>query len=124
MQLLKLTKNKIIDVSRFVALLPSNDDTNNYLLILEGSEEAIPIQDEDLDILTKYLENKQTTLTASKTEYTLKDLEKPHAVEALQRRIARRESMSDAESAQAAEAWERFKQNIDADRPEGQKLYS
>lgn len=124
MQLLKLTKNKIIDVSRFVALLPSNDDTNNYLLILEGSEEAIPIQDEDLDILTRYLENKQTTFTASKTEYTLKDLEKPHAVEVLKRRIARYESMSDAESAQAAEAWERFKQNIDADRPEGQKLYS
>lgn len=32
--------------------------------------------------------------------------------------------MSDAESAQRAEAWERFKQNIDAYRPEGQKLYS
>ena len=124
MQLLRLTKNKIIDVSRFVALLPSNDNTNNYLLILDGSEEAITIQGEDLDILTKYLENEQTRLATPKTEYSLADLAKPRAVEVLEKRIARHESMSDEESAQRAEAWERFKQNIDAYRPEGQKLYS
>jgi hypothetical protein len=123
MQLIKLTKNKIVDISRFVALLP-NDNDNNYSLILEGSEGTIPINNEDLDILTKHLEDEQTRFTTSKTEYTLADLAKPQAVEALEKRIARRESMSDAEVAQQAEAWERFKQNIDADRPEGQKLYS
>jgi hypothetical protein len=32
--------------------------------------------------------------------------------------------MSDEESAIRAAAWERFKQSIDADRPDGSKLYS
>ena len=123
MQLIRLTKNKIIDISRFVALLPS-DNHSNYSLILEGSEGAIPIHNEDLDILTKYLEDEPTRFATCKTEYILADLAKPQAVEVLQKRIARHESMSDTESAQRAEAWERFKQNIDADRPEGQKLYS
>lgn len=83
MQLIRLTKNKIIDISRFVALMPS--DQNNYLLVLEGSDEAIPIQNEDLDILTKYLENEKTQFNTSKTEYTLTDLAKPQAVEVLQK---------------------------------------
>ncbi|BAZ11910.1 hypothetical protein NIES4071_37380 [Calothrix sp. NIES-4071] len=123
MQLVKLTKNKIIDISRFVALLP-NDNGNNYSLILEGSEGAIKIDNDDLEILTKYLDDEQRRFTTSKTEYTLADLAKPRAVEVLEKRIARYESMSDEESAQRAEAWERFKQSIDANRPEGQKLYS
>jgi hypothetical protein len=54
----------------------------------------------------------------------LADLAKPKAVEVLQARIARHEAMSDEESAIRAAAWERFKQNIDADRPDGCKLYS
>lgn len=78
MKLIRLTKNKIIDISRFIALLPSDND-NNYSLILEGSEGAIPIDSEDLDILTKYLENEQTRFTTSKTEYSLADLAKPRA---------------------------------------------
>lgn len=123
MQLVRLTKNKIIDISRFIALIPNEID-NNYSLILEGSEGAIPIDNEDLDILTKHLEDYQKRFATPKTGYTLADLVKPHAVEALKKRIARREAMSDEEAAQGAEAWERFKQSIDADRPEGQKLYS
>ncbi|OKH45957.1 hypothetical protein NIES2101_25635 [Calothrix sp. HK-06] len=119
MQLVRLTKNKILDISRFVALIP-NDNDNNYSLILEGSEGTLKIDNDDLDILTKYLDDDQRRLTTSKTQYKLADLAKPHAVEALEKRIARRESMSNAEVAQQAEARERFKQNIDADRPEGQ----
>ena len=123
MQLIRLTKNRIIDISRFVALLPCDND-NNYSLILEGSEKVISIDNNDLDILSKYLEDEKTSFTTAKTEYTLTNLAKPQALEILQARIARHESMSDAEALQKAEAWERFKQNIDAERPDGCKLYS
>ncbi len=110
-------------MSRFVALMPSNND-DNYLLILEGSSEGILIHDNDLNILTKYLGDEKKLFATPKTEYTLANLAKPHAVEILQARIARHESMSDTEAAQKAEVWERFKQNIDAERPDGCKLYS
>jgi hypothetical protein len=123
MHLIRLTGNRIIDISRFVALLPSDND-NNYSLILEGGEKAIPIHDDDLDILTKYLGDEKTLFATVKTEYTLTNLAKPQASEILQKRIARHESMSDNEASQKAEAWERFKYNMDAERPEGYKLYS
>jgi hypothetical protein len=58
------------------------------------------------------------------TQYNLADLAKPQATEILKARIARHEAMSDEESEVKAAAWERFKQNIDADRPNGSKLYS
>jgi hypothetical protein len=122
MHLIRLTGNRIIDISRFVALLPSDD--NNYSLILEGGEKAIPIHDDDLDILTKYLGDEKTLFATVKTEYRLTNLAKPQASEILQKRIARHESMSDNEASQKAEAWERFKYNMDAERPEGYKLYS
>ncbi len=122
MQLIRLTGNRIIDISRFVALLPSDKD-NNYSLILEGGEKAIPIY-HLLNILTKYLGDDKILFTTVKTEYNLTNLVKPQASEILQKRIARRESMSDTEASQKAEAWERFKHNIDAQRPEGYKLYS
>jgi hypothetical protein len=123
MQLIRLTGNRIIDISRFVALLP-NDNDNHYSLILEGGEKAIAVHDDDLDILTKYLGGEKTLFATVKTEYTLTNLAKPQASEILRQRIARHESMSDTEAVQKAEAWERFKHNIDAERPEGYKLYS
>jgi hypothetical protein len=74
-----------------------------------------------LDIITKYFNDPKIE---TKTQSNLSDLSKPQAVEILQARIARHEAMSDEESAVRAAAWERFKQNIDADRPDGSKLYS
>ena len=63
-------------------------------------------------------------LTDIQTKYNLTDLAKPQAVEVLQARIAKYSLMSDAESAAKASAWERFKQDIDAERPDDCKLYS
>jgi hypothetical protein len=123
MNLIRLTGNRIIDMSRFVALIPSNNN-NNYLLILEGSAEGILIQDNELEILTKYLGEETKLFATPQTEDSLEDLAKPQAVEILKARIARHEPMSDTEAAQKTEVWERFKQNIDADRPDGCKLYS
>jgi hypothetical protein len=74
-----------------------------------------------LDIITKYFSDRKIS---SPFQYSLADLAKPRAVEMLQARIARYEAMSDEESLVRAAAWERFKQNIDADRTEGSKLYS
>jgi hypothetical protein len=120
MQLVRLTADKIVDLSRFVAIV-TNEENHSYSLILEGSDRDIPIYQDDLNIITKYLnESKIETSNPS----SLADLAKPQAVAVLQARIARHEAMSDEESAIRAAAWERFKQNIDADRPDGSKLYS
>ena len=70
---------------------------------------------------SKYLDNKNTDI---QTKYNLTHLAKPQAVEVLQARIAKYSLMSDAESAAKASAWERFKQDIDAERPDDCKLYS
>ncbi len=120
MQLVRLTADRIVDLSRFVAIL-TNEETHSYSLILEGSDRDIPIYQDDLKIITRYL-NEPTTSTSNPSSLT--DLAKPQAVAVLQARIARHEAMSDEESAIRAAAWERFKQNIDADRPDGSKLYS
>ena len=119
MQLVRLTADRIVDLSRFVAIVP-NEENHSYSLILEGSDRDIPIYQDDLNIITKYLNNPKI---ATKTQYHLSDLVKPQAVEILQARIARHEAMSDEESAFRAAAWEKFKQNIDADRPDDSKLY-
>ena len=120
MQLLQITADKIIDLSRIVAILPDKDN-NNYSLILEGSDRPISIDRQDVGIINKYLDNKSTNI---QTKYSLPDLAKPKAVEALRARLAKYSAMSDAESAVKAAAWERFKQDIDAERPDDCKLYS
>jgi hypothetical protein len=120
MQLVRLTADRIVDLSRFVAIVP-DEENHSYSLILEGSNRDIPIYQDDLKILTKYLNEPKI---ATQTQYNLADLAKPRAVEVLQARIARHEAMSDEESEVRAAVWERFKQNIDADRPDGSKLYS
>jgi hypothetical protein len=120
MQLVRLTADRIVDLSRFVAIIP-NKENHSYSLILEGSDRDIPIYQDDLNILTKYLNDPRIE---TQTQYNLADLAKPQATEILKARIARQEAMSDEESEVRAAAWERFKQNIDADRPNGSKLYS
>jgi hypothetical protein len=128
MQLVRLTSDRIVDLSRFVAILP-DEENHCYALILEGSDCAnahagdrdIPIYQDDLNIITKYLNEPKI---APQTQYNLADLVKPQAVKILQARIAKHEAMSDEESEGRAAAWEIFKQNIDADRPDVSKLYS
>ncbi len=73
-----------------------------------------------MDIITKYFNDRKIS---TPTQYSLADLAKPQAVKFLQARIARHEAMSDEESLVRAAIWKRFKQNIDADRPDGSKLY-
>ena len=91
MQLVRLTSDRIVDLSRFVAIL-HNEENHCYSLILEGSDRDIPIYQDDLNILNKYL-NEPTI--AAQTQSNLTDLAKPQAVEILQARIARHEAMSD-----------------------------
>jgi hypothetical protein len=47
----------------------------------------------------------------TKTKYNLSDLDKPKAVQVLQARIARHETMNDRETEARFAAWERVKQN-------------
>jgi hypothetical protein len=120
MQLVRLTADRIVDLSRFVAIVP-NEENHSYSLILEGSDRDIPIYQDDLNIITKYLNESKIV---NRIQPSLADLAKPQAVAVLQARIARHEAISNEESEIRAAAWERFKQNIDADRPDDSKLYS
>jgi hypothetical protein len=120
MQLVRLTADRFVDLSRFVAIVP-DEGNNAYSLILEGSIRDIPIDRDDLNIITTYLNDLKIPTSPRST---LTDLAKPQAVAILEARISRHEAMSDEESAMKSAAWERFKQNIDADRPDGTKLYS
>ena len=62
--------------------------------------------------------------SSAEDNYGSIDLKKVHAVELMTARINRHQHITDEEDAQNAEAFERFKQLIDRDRPLGQKLYS
>jgi hypothetical protein len=110
-QLVRLTADRIVDISRFVAIVP-NEENQSYSLILEGSDRDIPIYQDDLNIITKYLNDRKIS---TPNPSSLADLAKPQAVAVIQARIAKHEAMSDEESAIRAAAWEKFKQNIDAD---------
>ena len=70
---IKLPSGKLIDLSRFVALLPGEETTaNHYKLSLFGLDKAIDIDSSDADFITKKLELKSEinnyNLSGEKTE--------------------------------------------------------
>ena len=54
---IELSSGKIVDLSRFVALIPNNEIANNqYLLILEGSSQPINLNSQEVSSIKKYLQ--------------------------------------------------------------------
>jgi Skp family chaperone for outer membrane proteins len=121
----KLPSGKILDISRFVALIPITNVVNaSYNLILEGYSTPINIEANDAHALEQLLEsnqNKQNNDILSYEQEQLKRNQRP--LELLAKRIELHRNMSKEESQQRQELFEEFKQIIDAERLPGQKLY-
>ncbi|MEL7078605.1 MAG: hypothetical protein AAFY50_01415 [Cyanobacteria bacterium J06648_1] len=136
---IELSSGKVIDLNRFVALVPDEKAANQeYHLILEGCEkamqrglggfpherlhqEAIALDSQEATSVKEYLKvkSKQNSNGVWDREEQLR--KNQPAIELLKKRIERikKEPLSPEKEA----AFERFKKNIDAERSQGRKLY-
>ncbi len=124
----ELPSGKILNIARFVALIP-NTDTNNigYDLILEGYFSPISLEASDASALKKVLQlEKDKKIIDTYTDWDKdKQLRKNQkAIALLAQRIERHQNMSEEESKEREELFDKFKQRIDSERLPGQKLYS
>ncbi|WP_414622713.1 hypothetical protein [Calothrix sp. CCY 0018] len=119
---IELPSGKILNVARFIALLPPNDTTDgSYQLLLEGYPNPINLELSDAQTLKKTLELDKETAVWDKN----KQLEKnQRAIEILGKRIQHFQNIPESESIARQEFFESFKKTIDSQRPDGQKLYS
>lgn len=123
----KLPSGKILDISRFIALIPiTNMNNGSYDLILEGYSAPINIEASDAHTLEQLLQSYQNKYEARDTlKYDQEQLKRnQRPLELLAKRIELHRNMSEEESRQRQELFEEFKKIIDAERPPGQKLYS
>ncbi|MBF2064908.1 MAG: hypothetical protein IGS39_10880 [Calothrix sp. C42_A2020_038] len=123
----KLPSGKIIDISRFVALVPlTNINNGSYDLILEGYSTPLNIEANDAQALEQLLESNQNQRKNRDIfKYEQEQLKRnQRPLELLAKRIELHRNMSEEESLQRQELFEEFKQIIDAERLPGQKLYS
>ena len=123
----KLPSEKILDISRFVAIIPIKNVVNaSYDLILEGYSRPINIEANDAQALEELLESNQNKHKDSEIlgyeQEQLKRNQRP--LELLAKRIDLHRNMSKEESREREKLFEEFKQIIDAQRLPGQKLYS
>lgn len=118
----KLPSGKMLDISRFVALVPSEDiSQKKYELILEGYPHAISLEEKDIEVVTKILNQRQNRDISISQQKELPNKDK--ALEVIQNRMNRNKKMSDDESLQREEFFNEFKQIIDRERTSEQKLY-
>jgi|GEM_PF-1352789 len=140
---IELPSGKIIDLNRFVALVPEYKAANNeYNLILEGCTQAIPLNSQEVISVKEHLKmnivddkakpsslSPTTTLLNSKQNNIAWDREEQirknqPAIELLKKRIARNKLMSEEESDQKAEFFTDFQKTVDEQRVSERKLYS
>lgn len=120
---IELSTGKIVDLSRFVALLPNDEAVENrqYSLILEGYSQAINLNSEEASSIKKHLQvdtEKKHNGTWDREEQLR--LNQPK-MKKLKEKIERMKQ--EEPSAEKAEFFESFKRTMDAHRPEGRKLY-
>ena len=122
---IELPSGKIIDLNRFVALVPDEKAANQeYHLILEGCEKAIALDSQEATSVKEHLKvkSKQNSNGAWDREEQLR--KNQPAIELLKKRIARNKLMSDEESKQRAEFLTDFQKTVDEQRVSERKLYS
>ena len=120
-QTIELPTGKIIDLNRFVALIPANKNANEeYLLLLEGYPQPLKIDSKEVTILKQHLQlqSSQNTNGTWDREEQLR-LNQPK-MQKLQEKINRMKQ--EQPSAEKAEFFESFKRTMDAHRS-GRKLY-
>jgi hypothetical protein len=121
--LLDLPSGGTIDLANFVAIVPL-EQSDRHQLLFAGLGQPLTIDRTDAAAIKIFLSARKFESCLTEDNYGSIDLKKVHAVELMTARINRHQNITDEEDAQNAEAFERFKQLIDRDRPLGQKLYS
>jgi hypothetical protein len=125
---IELPSGKILNITRFIALLPvTNSADSSYHLILEGYPQHINLESSDAQTLKKFLSlDKDNTASTDQSGWDQeKQIQKnQRAMELLAKQMKHDDNISDSEAMERQEFFERFKQIVDAERPEGQKLYS
>lgn len=141
---IELPSGKIIDLNRFVALVPDRKAANReYNLILEGCVQAITLNSQEVISIKEHLKispvddrakssslSPTTTLLNSKHDNSIswdreeQILKNQPAIELLKKRIARNKLMSEEESKQKAEFFTDFQKTVDEQRVSERKLYS
>jgi hypothetical protein len=119
---IELPSGKIIDLSRFVALIPDEKATHNeYHLILEGCEKAIALDAEEATLMKKQLNLKSIQNGNGVWDREEQLRKNQPKLKKLREWIDKMKQ--EAPSPEKEAAFEEFKQIIDAERPVGQKLY-
>jgi hypothetical protein len=126
---IELPSGKIININRFIALIPHNNIDSDYQLILEGYPHPINLESSDAQNLKIILQSKLDQNTKTNTHQSIwnqqEQIQKNQkAMAILAKLIAQHKNMSDEESLQQQEFFEEFKKTVDSQRPQGQKLYS
>ena len=123
----ELPSGKILNIVRFVALIPTNTSNQGYDLILEGYSSPIYLEPSDASALKQILQldlDRKITATYSAWDKDEQLRKNQKAIALLAKRIERHQNMSDEESKEREELFEEFKFRIDANRLPDQKLYS
>ena len=119
---IELPSGKIIDLNRFVALLPDEKTENQeYHLILEGCDQAIALDSQEALSVKEHLK-----LKSKQNGNGVWDREEQ--LRKNQPKLKKLREWIDSKKQEPASpekeaAFEEFKQTIDAERPVGQKLY-
>jgi hypothetical protein len=119
---IELPSGKIIDLNRFIALIPDEKVTHNeYHLILEGWNEAIALDIEEATLMKKQLKLKSIQNGNGVWDREEQLRKNQPAIELLKKRIER--IKKEPPSPEKEAAFEEFKKIIDAERSTGRKLY-
>ncbi|MEC4814181.1 MAG: hypothetical protein SAK29_13035 [Scytonema sp. PMC 1069.18] len=125
----ELPSGKILNIARFVALIPNTDDSHrmSYDLLISGYSNPISLEASDASALKQILQLEKAKLTNNTysdwdKEEQLKKNQKARYL--LAKRIERHQNMSEEESKERADLFESFKHSIDLSRLPEQKLYS
>lgn len=122
---IELPSGKIIDLNRFVALVPDERSANQeYHLILEGYEQAISLDAQEATSVKEHLKLKSEQNGNDNWDWEKQRRKNQPAIELLKKRIARNKLMGNEESKQRAEFLTDFQKIVDEQRVSERKLYS
>jgi hypothetical protein len=121
--LFTLPSGATLDLTNFIAIVPVKEATC-YQLCLGGLSQPLTLDSDDAAAVRVFLSERKTATSFPEHNYSSISLKKDNALRLMAARIEKHQNITDEEDSQNAEAFERFQQRIDRDRPIGQKLYS
>jgi hypothetical protein len=121
--LFTLPSGGTLDLANFIAIIPLKE-TNCYQLLLGGLSQPLTLNVDDATAVRNFLSQHKTANYLVEHSYANIPLRKDNALDLMRARIKKHQNITDEEDSQNAQAFERFKQLIDRERPINQKLYS